>query len=101
MPRKRRAPDVSQDPNAAAGSGTPLWTIGQVIDQPVIGQGGTFVSGKDVEVVFWDGSIEHLSYPKSQYNPAQVGQAAQAAAERHLSVKALQGPIIPPDLTGG
>lgn len=84
-----------QDPNA---QGQPLWRIGQVVDRPTIGPNGGFVDGKDVEVIFIDGSTEHLQIPKSQYNDVLIAQQAQQAADTHIKVKALQGPIIPPDL---
>jgi hypothetical protein len=89
---------VSADPNAQVNGSKALWVIGQVSDRPVIGTSGTYVDGKDIEVIFWDGSIEHLLYPKSAYSPATVAQAAQKAAETHLQVKALQGPMVPPDV---
>lgn len=89
---------MSQDPNQGQQGARPLWTIGTVTDLPVLGPAGTYVAGKDIEVKFWDGSTEHLSYPKSTYDPETVRAAAQQAAERHLAVKALQGPMVPADV---
>lgn len=73
----------------------PIWKIDgvteTVIPDPVKG----FVNGYRVAVRFADGSIFTLDFPKSQFTADAVKNAVESEVEKHLSVRGLQGPLLP------